>query len=59
MKVFTHRPFASAVIEMSTGSGIFAGSPMAATSFAAHFPCASRLISQSCEVSAVAVMAQS
>jgi hypothetical protein len=42
---------------MSTGSGIFEGSPMSATALACHSPFASSWISQSCEVSAVAVKA--
>ena len=58
MKVFTHRPLPSAVMLMSTGSGIFAGSPIVPTSFAAHSPFASCFTSQSFEVSAAAVIAQ-
>ncbi len=58
MKVFTHKPFASAVIEISTGKGTLAGSPIVATSFACQDPCASRLTSHSCKVSAAAVIAQ-
>ena len=45
-------------MEMSTGSGICAGSPIVATSFAFHSPSASGLMSHSLEVSAVAVIAQ-
>ena len=61
MKVLTHRLLPSAAIEMSTGSGILAGSPMVATSLACHAPPppAAGLTSHSLEVSAVAVMAQS
>ena len=54
MKVLTHRPLPSALMLMSTGSGIFAGSPMVATSLACQRPCASGLMSQIFEVSAVA-----
>ena len=42
---------------MSTGSGIFFGSPMSATSFAANVPSSLRSISQIFEVSAVVVNA--
>src|SRR6266480_7918311 len=58
MKVLTHSPLPSRVMLMSTGSGILDGSPMVATSFAAHWPFASCLTSHSFEVSAAAVMAQ-
>ena len=58
MKVLTHKPLPSAEMLMSTGSGIFAGSPIVATSLACHSPAASCLTSHSFEVSAVAVMAQ-
>ena len=58
MKVFTHNPLASAVMEMSTGNGTLAGSPIVATSLACHSPLASCLTSHSLEVSAVAVIAQ-
>ena len=38
MNVFTHKVLAPAEIaEISTGSGIFAGSPIVPTSFACHF----------------------
>ena len=57
MKVLTHRPLPSRVMLMSTGSGIFAGSPMVPTSFATH-SLPSCFTSQSFEVSAVAVIAQ-
>ena len=43
---------------MSTGSGIFVGSPMVATSLAFHWPLASGRTSQSFEVRAAAVTAQ-
>lgn len=59
MKVFTHRPLPSARIEMSTGSGVLAGSPIAPTSLACHWPLASFFTSHRREVSAVAVIAQS
>ncbi len=58
MKVLTQRPLPSAVMLMSTGSGIFAGSPMVATSFAIHSPPASCFTSQIFDVSAVATTAQ-
>ena len=58
MKVLTHRLLPSAAIEMSTGSGVFAGSPIGATSRACHSPLASCFISHSFDVSAEAVMAQ-
>jgi len=44
---------------MSTGRGILDGSPIVATSFASQPPLPSGLMSQSLEVSAVAVIAQS
>ena len=43
---------------MSTGNGIFDGSPIVATSFACHSPLLSCLMSQILEVSAVAATAQ-
>ena len=58
MKVLTHSPVPSLLMLMSTGNGIFVGSSMTATSFACHSPEASGLMSQSFEVSAVAVIAQ-
>ena len=58
MKVLTHRPLPSALIEMSTGNGIFEGSPMVATSLACHWPAPSCLTSHSLDVNAVAVIAQ-
>src|SRR5437763_15964336 len=58
MKVLTHRPLPSAVMEMSTGSGTCAGSPIVATSRAAHLPPSAGLMSQSFEVRAAAVTAQ-
>src|SRR5205807_8987170 len=58
MNVLTHRPLPSALMLMSTGSGIFDGSPMSATACACHWPDASCLTSHSFEVSAEAVTAQ-
>ncbi len=58
MNVLTHRPLPSAVIEMSTGSGTFAGSPIVPTSLACQRPAASCFTSHSFDVSAVAVIAQ-
>src|SRR6202048_285871 len=59
IQVFTHNVFASAEIEASTGIGIVAGSPIVATSLACHSLLALWLISQSFEVSAEKVIAQS
>src|ERR1700751_5101953 len=59
MKVVTHKALASAEIEASTGNGILAGSPIVATSWAFHSLLASWLMSQSFEVRAENVIAQS
>src|SRR5262245_64575318 len=58
MNVLTQSPVPSLLMLMSTGSGIFEGSPMTPTSLACHSPEASGLTSQSFEVSADAVIAQ-
>src|SRR5436309_15997849 len=58
MNVLTQSPVPSLLMLMSTGSGICVGSPMTATSLACHSPDASRLMSQSFEGSAEAVIAQ-
>src|SRR5262249_60818567 len=58
MNVLTQSPVPSLLMLMSTGSGIFVGSPMTATSLASHSPEASGMMSQSFEVSAGAVIAQ-
>ena len=55
MNVLTQSPVPSLLMLISTGSGIFAGSPMTATSLACHSPEASGLTSQSFDVSAEAV----
>jgi hypothetical protein len=59
MNVLTQSPLPSARMLMSTGNGIFAGSPMVATSLALHLPSLPGRTSQSLEVSAAAVTAQS
>src|ERR1700730_17870679 len=58
MNVLTQSPLPSAVMEISTGRGILAGSPIVATSFAAQVPAGSCLISQILDVNAAAVTAQ-
>ena len=57
MNESTKRNRSSAERLMSTGSGIFFGSPMSATAFAAKLPSSCWAMSQSFEVSAVVVKA--